>query len=36
VKIALYGIGHIKDERLNRAFETETVKWDRPCDSTTG
>lgn len=36
VKIALYGIGHIKDERLNLAFEREQIKWDWPKDIETG
>ena len=29
-KIALYGIGHMKDERLNLAFETKSIKFKRP------
>lgn len=29
-KIALYGIGHMKDERLNLAFETKNIKFKRP------
>ncbi|CDW75302.1 dna repair exonuclease [Stylonychia lemnae] len=29
-KIALYGIGHMKDERLNMAFENKTIKFKRP------
>jgi double-strand break repair protein MRE11 len=29
-KIALYGIGHMKDERLNLAFENKTIKFKRP------
>lgn len=29
-KIALYGIGHMKDERLNIAFETKNIKFKRP------
>lgn len=29
-KIALYGIGHIKDERLNMAFENKRIKFKRP------
>jgi hypothetical protein len=32
VKIALYGIGHIKDERLNMAFENDRITWERPID----
>eukprot|EP00963_Diacronema_lutheri_P008336 scaffold741_cov336-Pavlova_lutheri.AAC.47 len=29
-KMALYGIGHIRDERLHRMFEAENVEWIRP------
>jgi double-strand break repair protein MRE11 len=29
-KIALYGIGHMKDERLNIAFENKKIKFKRP------
>ena len=29
-KIALYGMGHIKDERLNLAFESKNIKFKRP------
>eukprot|EP00347_Sterkiella_histriomuscorum_P012706 403367531 len=29
-KIALYGIGHMKDERLNLAFENKKIKFKRP------
>ena len=32
--IALYGIGHMKDERLNLAFERDKIKFDRPLDKT--
>ena len=32
VKIALFGIGHIKDERLNMAFENNRISWERPID----
>ena len=31
-KLALYGIGHIKDHRLNLAFENDMVTFDRPTD----
>ena len=29
-KLALYGIGHIKDHRLNLAFESNKVEFKRP------
>ena len=29
-KIALYGIGHLKDERLNIAFEEKKIRFKRP------
>ena len=29
-KVALYGIGHIHDERLNLAFESKNIKFKRP------
>jgi hypothetical protein len=29
-KIALYGIGYIRDDRLNRCFERDKVLWQRP------
>ena len=29
-KLALYGIGHMKDERLNIAFESRKIKFKRP------
>ena len=29
-KIALYGIGNMKDERLNMAFENKKIKFKRP------
>ena len=29
-KVALYGIGHMKDERLNIAFENNKIKFKRP------
>lgn len=29
-KIAIYGIGHMRDERLNHAFETNNIKFKRP------
>lgn len=29
-KIALFGIGHMKDERLNLAFEEKKIKFKRP------
>ena len=29
-KIALYGIGNMKDERLNIAFENKKIKFKRP------
>lgn len=29
-KIALFGIGHMKDERLNLAFEEHKIKFKRP------
>ena len=33
-RIALYGIGHIKDERLNLAFEQKAIKFKRPLQNT--
>lgn len=36
VKIALYGIGHINDVRLNMAFESDKIEWRRPLDPKTG
>ncbi len=32
-KIALYGIGHMKDERLNIAFENGKIQFERPINS---
>ena len=29
-KIALFGIGHMRDERLNLAFEQNAIKFKRP------
>ena len=29
-KLALYGIGHMNDERLNMAFENKKIKFKRP------
>lgn len=29
-KLAIYGIGHMKDERLNLAFEQQNIKFQRP------
>ncbi|CAD7972765.1 unnamed protein product [Amoebophrya sp. A25] len=29
-RIALYGLGNVRDERLNRAFEQDRVRWIRP------
>jgi double-strand break repair protein MRE11 len=29
-RVALFGIGHMKDERLNIAFETKNIKFLRP------
>ena len=29
-KVAIYGLGHMKDERLNIAFETKNIKFKRP------
>lgn len=29
-KIAIFGIGHMKDERLNLAFEEKRIKFKRP------
>ena len=29
-KVALYGIGHMKDERLNMAFENRKIRFKRP------
>lgn len=29
-KVALYGLGHIRDERLHRSFTQKKVKWVRP------
>jgi double-strand break repair protein MRE11 len=31
-KLALYGIGHMKDERLNLAFEKGKIRFARPTD----
>ena len=31
-KVALYGIGHVRDERLHKAFVKERVKMLRPAD----
>ena len=33
-KIALYGIGNMKDERLNIAFENKRIKFKRPLKDT--
>lgn len=33
-KVALYGIGHMKDERLNIAFENKQIKFKRPIQGT--
>jgi hypothetical protein len=30
----LYGLGHIKDERLNLAFESKSIKFKRPLQHT--
>ena len=30
IKVALYGIGHIKDHRLNLAFQGNNVNFKRP------
>ena len=30
IKLAIYGIGHMKDERLNLAFENNLVHFDKP------
>ena len=32
MKLAIYGIGHMKDERLNLAFENGTIQFERPTD----
>ena len=32
-KLALYGMGNVRDERLNRTFENDKVNWVRPTDS---
>jgi double-strand break repair protein MRE11 len=32
VKLAIYGIGHMKEERLNLALENQTIVFDRPLD----
>jgi double-strand break repair protein MRE11 len=29
-RIALYGLGHMKDQRLNQAFENKKIKFCRP------
>jgi double-strand break repair protein MRE11 len=26
-RVALYGLGHIRDERLGRMFQTRQVEW---------
>ena len=31
-KIALYGIGHISDARMNLAFESDSITFHRPLD----
>ena len=31
-KIALYGLGNIRDERLHRTFKANKVKWHRPVE----
>ncbi len=33
-KLALYGLGHVRDERLARCFERREVKVERPADGT--
>ena len=33
-RIALYGLGHIKDERLNIAFEAKAIRFKRPLQDT--
>jgi len=37
-KVALYGLGHMNDQRLNIAFETNQIQWERPLtiDENTG
>jgi hypothetical protein len=32
VKLAVYGIGHMKEERLNLAFENGNIVFERPHD----
>jgi double-strand break repair protein MRE11 len=32
IKLAIYGIGHMKDERLNLAFENQTIRFEKPLD----
>ena len=29
-KLALYGMGNVRDERLHRTFEMDGVKWEKP------
>lgn len=36
VKVALYGIGHLKDLRLNLAFERGAIKFERPLNKEDG
>jgi hypothetical protein len=31
-KLALYGIGALRDERLHRTFQQNKVKWARPAE----
>ncbi len=29
-KVAVYGLGHMKDQRLNQALDNKLIKFDRP------
>lgn len=34
-KLAIYGMGNVRDERLHRTFEMDGVIWDKPLDAST-
>ena len=34
VKVALYGLSHVKDERLHRLFREDKVTFERPAEDT--
>ena len=33
-RVALYGLGNIRDERLHRTFQKKRVEWQRPSERT--